>query len=108
MCLEAYYKAVPEARLDRLRLIEAAIRKVAPAAVASLDYKLPTFKTESGWIACGDQKHYISVYTCSEEKLEPYLKAYPKSNCGKGCLRFKDSEEIDFAVLSKVIEKALL
>lgn len=108
MCLEAYYKAVPEARLIRLRLIEEAVRKVDSTAVASLDYKLPTFKTESGWIAFGNQKHYVSVYTCSKEKLEPYLKAYPESNCGKGCLRFRDSEEIDFAVLSKVISKALL
>lgn len=107
MCLEGYYKAVPRARLVRLRLIEAAIRKVAPTALASLDYKMPTFKTESGWIAYANQKHYVSVYTCSEERLEPYVTAYPKCNCGKGCLRFRDREGIDFVVLSKVIVNAL-
>jgi len=108
MPLDSYYAVVPPERLARLRQIEAAVRQVAPDAEASLEYKMPTFRTPKGWTAFANQKHHISVYTCSAEKLAPYLEAHPDVDCGKGCLRFRDGTEIDFEALAKVFVNALL
>ena len=108
MTLESYYATVPAERLASLRQIEALVRQVAPAAEASLEYKMPTFRTTLGWTAFASQKYYISVYTCSPEKLSPYLEAHPNVDCGKGCLRFRDPMDIDFEALRQVFVRALL
>ena len=102
-----YYATVPEARRKRLAQIETFISKEAPDAVGSLTYKMPTFKSNSGWIAFADQKHYIAIYTCSEEKIASYIRKHPHINHGKGCLRFSDSTQIDFDVLREVIRASL-
>ena len=33
---------------------------------------MPTYESENGWIAIGNQKNYWSVYTCSAEKISKY------------------------------------
>ena len=72
-----------------------------------MKYLMPTFETADGWIAVANQKNYISVYTCSTDKIAPYTTKHPKTKCGKGCLNFRDSQEIDFGALAEVIRLAL-
>ena len=102
-----YYQNIPADRRERLGAVEKLIRRTFPDAEASMRYRMPTFETASGWIAFASQKNHVSVYTCSAEKLAPYLSAHPKANCGKGCLRFTDATEIDFDVLRQVVRNAL-
>lgn len=107
MDVEAYYTALPATRRERLQAIEAQILTISPKVVRSLKYKMPTFETPVGWIAIGNQKHHIAVYTCTTEKIAPYITAHPKTDHGKSCLRFRDSHTIDFEALGAAIRLAL-
>ena len=107
--LEAYYPSgLPTTRRERLQAIEAQIRAICPEAVRSLKYKMPTFETEAGWMAIGNQKHHLAVYTCTPEKIAPDIAKHRKIDHGKGCLRFKDRDTLDLDALGAVIRLALL
>ncbi len=77
--------------------------------------------TEGEWciIALASQKNYISVYACASdgknyvaEKYAEVLstkdttKKRPKVSIGKSCIRFKNTEDIDFEVLKKVLKES--
>ena len=80
---------------------------VFPKAKLSMRYKMPTFETGEGWMSLASQKTYVSVYTCSPDKIAPYLDRHPETRCGKGCLNFRDSDEIDEKTLGLVVRNAL-
>lgn len=105
--IKAYLEALPHERRSRLSSIVAKFEKLYPAATASMRYKMPTFEYEQGWVAVASQKHYISVYTCSAEHLEAFKAAQPKIKTGKGCINFKDSDDIPLDDLDSVIDSAM-
>lgn len=84
---EPYFLPLPANRRNRLEEIATEIEKLFPEAVRSLKYRMPTFETPAGFVCIGNQKNHISVYTCSNEKICPYLEAHPSTSHGKGCLR---------------------
>ena len=104
---ESYYSTHPASRAERLLEIDAMIMDRFPGVSRSLKYRMPTYETPSGFIAAGSQKNHISVYSCSEEKIAPYVEKHPSINHGKGCLRFSDKTPIDFVCLEKVVIRAL-
>ena len=103
-----YLAALPELRRQRLTHIHERITALVPAVVQSMKYKMPTYELGDHWLSIGNQKAHISVYTCKPELIAPYLKKHPKISAGKGCLRFRDSQDLVLDDLRIVIEKALL
>lgn len=66
---------------------------------------------EGDWprVSLASQKNYISIYlSCATEKgylAELYKDQLPKCSIGKSCIRFKKLEQMDFEVLSKMLEE---
>jgi len=105
--VKAYIDALSADRAKRVKAIHKTVVSVFDDTEISMKYKMPTFMRGDDFFCIASQKNYVSVYTCSKEKIDPYLKKYPKTPCGKGCLNFKDSQEIDFDALKDVIRAAL-
>ena len=72
-----------------------------------MKYKMPTYESENGWIAIGNQKNYWSVYTCSAEKISKYLTSNPDAKHGKGCINFRNKDNVDLEAIKQVIQQAL-
>ena len=102
-----YILNTQEDKRERLLKVMTCIEQCAPLANLSMDYNMPTFRTEQGWISVANQKHYLSVYTCQAEHIAAYKMLYPKQKTGKGCINFSDKDAIDFAALTDVINNAL-
>lgn len=107
MTLEEYIANLPEHRAVRFEAIRSLIKSLYPAATESMRYKMPTYEHHNGWIALGNQKSYISVYTCSFEHLQAFKEKYPTIKSGKGCLNIKDKDQFELADLQSVITSAL-
>ncbi len=105
--VDSYLKALPPERRPRVKDLIELTSGLYPASILSMKYKMPSFETPGGWFAIGNQKHYVSVYTCSPEHIAHYLDKHPKTPHGKGCLNFKDTDTIDMPRLKKVIRNAL-
>ena len=81
-----------------------------------LGYGAYHYKYASGrqgdWCIVGlaSQKNYISLYVCAVRDgayiAEGYRDQLPKASIGKSCIRFKKLEDIDFAVIEKILKEA--
>jgi uncharacterized protein YdhG (YjbR/CyaY superfamily) len=72
-----------------------------------MSYKMPTYRAVTGWVALANQKNYISLYTCAASHLESYKQKYPEQKTGKGCINFRDGDEIHLDDLEAVIRHAI-
>lgn len=115
---EEYINLVVQPRRSQIKQLDEFIRKTVPKLKpfiisGMIGYGKYRYKYASGqegdWctIALASQKNYISVYVCAADDkgyiAERYKKELPKASIGKSCIRFKKIEDIDLAVLKKVI-----
>ena len=108
MELNDYLAVIPDKRREKFDLLRQLIKRLYPQAVESMRYKIPTFEFENGWVALANQKNYISLYTCSLIHIAGFKALYPNIKTGKGCINFKDKDEIPYHDLEAVIHSAML
>ena len=102
-----YINSVPKHRLDRFNELINNFRKWYPDAELTMKYKMPTFEIGDNWLAVANQKSYISVYTCGYHHIESYKKKHPRTKSGKGCLNFRDNDDIIYKDLKIVAGSTL-
>lgn len=107
MTIDEYIANIPEHRLDRFEKIRALIKSLYPDIIESMRYKMPTYEHKQGWIAVGNQKAYLSVYTCGLQHLQSFKQRYPAIKSGKGCLNLKDKDQFEINDLTSVITSAM-
>jgi len=105
--IDEYMGSIPPGRRPRIDKLIGGIRSWFPEASVSMKYKMPTFEMYGNWVAVANRKNYVSLYTCSEETIQPYIEKHPEVKHGKGCLNFRDRDEIDFPDLREVVVRAL-
>lgn len=103
----AYIAAVPDARRERVEALHGLIINLFPKVTVDLRYKMPTYTVGEGWVAVANQKQYVSLYTCSPEHIETFKQQYPDIKTGKGCINFRDRDDIPLAVLEGVVQHAI-
>jgi uncharacterized protein YdhG (YjbR/CyaY superfamily) len=107
MTIDEYMAKVPAGRRGRVEEIMGRTRSWFPDARITIRYRIPTFVIGRNWVSVANQKGYVSVYTCSQEHIAPYIEKHPEIKHGTGCLNFRDRDEIDFGDLMEVVSRAL-
>ena len=71
----------------------------------SMEYGMPCYKKEDSEVevAFASQKNYISLYILKEEVLNEYREDLAHLNLGKGCIRYRKPEQIDFVLVEKLL-----
>ena len=105
--IENYLESVPVNRKERFNNLHSLIIEIYPSAVVDMSYKMPTYKVDKGWVALANQKNYLSLYTCNCQHIELFKKNNPKIKTGKGCINFKDKDELPLKDLREVIRLAI-
>jgi hypothetical protein len=107
-----YIAQISEPRQAEIKKLHALIRKAVPKLKPSIQYGMIGYGTyvykyangregEAPVIALASQKDYISVYVSGAEKSRALL---PKASIGKSCIRFRKLEDVDLAVLAKIVQ----
>lgn len=119
--VKEYLAALPKERREPIEFLDKLIKKTAPKLKPYFSYNMPgygSFKYKNykkeviDWpvIALASQKNYISLYICAvkdcEYIAEKYRDELGKVSVGKSCIRFKKIEDLNLAVLKKVIRLA--
>ena len=105
--VQDYLDKQPEAAGRRLREMHALIERLYRDVEVSMKCRLPTFEWNGGRVAIANQKHYVSLYTCSAEHLEEFRLAHPEIRTGKGCIHLRDSDEVPLEDLASVVRSAM-
>jgi uncharacterized protein YdhG (YjbR/CyaY superfamily) len=107
MDITNYFAEMPEGRSAKALSVHKLVLDLFPKSKVSLKYKMPTYESENGWFAIANQKHYWSVYTCSLEKISKYLTANPDVKHGKGCINFRNKDDVDLETMKLVVQQAM-
>ena len=101
-----YIAEAPADRQVALKKLRALCRKHLKGTTEVIDYGMPVYKHDDGMVvAFGSQKNYIGFYGCGQLMLANHADAAKKLDMGKGCIRFKKPEQIDFALIEQLLKE---
>ena len=105
--IEDYLAALPEIRAQRGRLLHTLVLKLHPHAVVSLDYRMPTYRLGEDFFAWANKKQYLSLYTCSAERIAAFRRKRPEIKSGGGCVNARDQDTFIASELRLLINDSL-
>lgn len=105
--VQVYRNSVPTNRRERFETLHRLIIGLYPDAEVSMRYRMPTYSWGQGWVALGNQKQYLSVYTCGAQHLAEFKRRHPGIKTGKGCINLRDADPLPLTDLKQVIHSAL-
>lgn len=105
--VKTYFSSVPEARKSKFNALQKLILKLYPRITVDMQYRMPTYRFEDGWVAIANQKNYISLYTCGYHHIERFKDKHPEIKTGKGCINFRDKDKLPIEDISAVIKHAI-
>lgn len=103
-----YFDTLPSSRKSHMKSLHDVIMDCFPTAAVDMRYKMPTYRHGDGWVAIANQKNYVSLYTCSALHLEEFRNKHPEYKTGKGCINFREKDEIPISAIKAVVQHAIL
>ena len=102
--VDGYLAEVPEERKEALTRLRELCRAELPGFTEVMAYGMPAYERDGkGEIAFASQKQYISFYLLRSDVREAFADRLASHDMGKGCLRFRRPEKIDFALLRDLL-----
>jgi uncharacterized protein YdhG (YjbR/CyaY superfamily) len=106
--IDDYLDEVPEDRREPLSRIRQLCLDILAGYEESMDYGMPCYKVPDGEveIAFASQKNYISFYVLKEDVLNNYRESLSGLSVGKGCVRYKNPDKIDFKIVEQLLTES--
>jgi hypothetical protein len=90
--VKGYMATLPERRRERGEAIHRFVKKLFPKATCEFGDRMPTYHVGEHFFAWKSQKNYLSVYTCSAERIASSMKKHPEIPHDAGCINFRDRD----------------
>jgi uncharacterized protein YdhG (YjbR/CyaY superfamily) len=95
-------------RLEKVQKLRKIIQAKAPKLVEGIHYKMLSYSdTEGVLFQLNAQMNYVSFYVGDIKKVDPNGELLKGLNLGKGCIRFKKSNDIAETRIDEFIEKIM-
>ncbi|MFE6780828.1 iron chaperone [Streptomyces sp. NPDC057680] len=102
--VDGYLAEVPPPRQEALRRLRELCREELAGFTEAMAYGMPVYERDgSAEIAFASQKQYISFYLMRGDVREAFAERLAGEDMGKGCLRFRKPERIDFALVRDLL-----
>ncbi|MFE3195348.1 iron chaperone [Nocardia sp. NPDC059240] len=102
--VEEYLAGLPEDRRPALTSLRELCRAHLTGFREVMNYGMPTYERGNGAeIAFASQKQYISFYLMRPDLRDTFADRLAGHDMGKGCLRFRKPDAIDFALLADIL-----
>ena len=101
----AYIEEAPAERREALELLRRLCLEELPGFIEAMRYGMPSYE-RAGEVEIGfaSQKAYISFYVLRRAALEANVSRLEGLSVGKGCIRFRRSEQIDEETVRALLE----
>ncbi|MBT3273644.1 MAG: DUF1801 domain-containing protein [Spirochaetales bacterium] len=105
--VDSYLREVPKDRLSALSEIRNLCRESHPGYTENMAYGMPSY-SKGGVVelAFASQKQNIALYVLKEGVVNQFRDRFAKSAIGKGCIRFRNPEKIDFELVRQILDDA--
>ena len=102
--VDGYLAEVPEERTEALTRLRELCRGELQGFTEVMAYGMPAYERDgTAEIAFAGQKQYISVYVLRVDVREAFADRLAGHDMGKGCLRFRKPEKIDFELVRDML-----
>lgn len=98
---------IPENRKRIFGRLQSLISELYPESSLSMWWRMPTWKSEKGWVSLANQKNYVSLYTNGARNLSEFKAAHPEIKTGTGCINFREKDTIPEEAVKQVIRHAM-
>jgi uncharacterized protein YdhG (YjbR/CyaY superfamily) len=100
----AYLADVPAERRDALKRLRSIYVATFKGCQECIDYGMPCYKRDGELVASfASQKQYIALYGMGKA-VERYRKELTGCSVGKGCIRFRNAEALDFDLIQRMLK----
>ena len=105
--IDAYLDEAPAERRAALERLRALAHAIHPGVDECIDYGMPVFKRDGVMrVAFASQKNYIALYGLGADTIERHRAALKGADLGKGCVRYRKPDTIDFALVETMMIEA--
>jgi uncharacterized protein YdhG (YjbR/CyaY superfamily) len=102
--VNAYLAALPAERGVAVRRLLDLASSIFPGTALGIDYGMPVLKRDGTMcIAVASQKQYVSIYGLGQAVLEAHRDALKAADLGKGCVRYRKMEAIDYTLIEAMM-----
>lgn len=102
--VDDYLVELPEARREAVTRIRDLCVAELPGFTEAMAYGMPSYDREGyGGVAFASQKQYISFYLLNTEVRDAFAQRLAGHDMGKGCLRFRNPDKIDYELLRDLL-----
>ncbi|MFI0978161.1 iron chaperone [Streptomyces sp. NPDC021093] len=102
--VDGYLAEVPDERREVLTGLRRLCREELVGFEEVMAYGMPAYERDGvGEIAFASQKQYISFYLLRTDVREAFAEQLAGHDMGKGCLRFRNPERVDFDLLRSLL-----
>lgn len=104
--VSTYIDQAPAERQAALRQLRLLCQDVLQGYEECMEYNMPAYKRGGVVeVAFASQKQYISLYALKEDVVNEHRAALAGCSIGKGCIRFRNPDKIDFAVVRSLLQR---
>ncbi|MGA7730041.1 MAG: DUF1801 domain-containing protein [Chloroflexia bacterium] len=101
--VDAYLETVPPERLAALTKLQRLCLTTLEGYEESMGYGMPSYSKDGVVeVSFNSQKNYISFYVLKKDVVHRYRDRL--KDVGKGCIRYRRPEQIDFEIVEKLLE----
>lgn len=102
--VDGFLAELPADRREALTRLRDLCRAELKGLTEVMSYGMPGYERDgTGEIAFASQKQYISFYILRTDVREAFVDRLAGHDMGKGCLRFRKPEQIDFDLVRDVL-----
>ena len=99
-----YLAGVPAERREAMTRLRSLYASAFKGCEETIDYGVPCYKRDGKMVAgFASQKQYIALYGMGKV-AERYSKELTGCSMGKGCIRFRRPEAIDFDLIQRMLK----
>jgi uncharacterized protein YdhG (YjbR/CyaY superfamily) len=106
--VDAYLDEAPRERLAALTELRRLCREHLVGFDEGMVYGMPCYsRGGTVEVSFASQKQNIALYVLRKDVLDAHRDAFPASSLGKGCIRFRNPNTINFAVVEALLRETV-
>lgn len=102
LTIAAYLAGLGDRERAVIETLVRLVRDVAPDAIGTMKYGMPTYELAGRMVAVNVQRNYFSFYA-DPAIVRRYRSDLGDLDVGKSCIRFRRIEDVPLAVLKNIV-----